>query len=119
MGLILILNEIIVWFRRVGRRPIENICKILNSKNLYFKQSYIYKRITYSEAFVIELDSILCDINVLSTSEDVIIEIESQLFDCLSGINISGGGINLYINYNICYFWDKDESNFDVVEINE
>ena len=86
---------------------------------MYFKQSYIYKWITYSEAFVIELDSILCDINVLSTSKDVIIEMESQLFDFLSRINISVGGINLYINYNICYFWDKDESNFDVVEINE
>ena len=57
----------------------------------------------YSEAFDTELDSVLCDKNVLSTSKDVIIEMESQLFELLlSGIMISVGGYNLYINYNIC-----------------
>lgn len=68
---------------------------------------------------VTEFDSILCDTNVSSTSRCVIIEIESHLFNFLSGINISIGGNDLYIKCRIVNVRDGNRSYFDEVEINK
>ena len=72
------------------------------------------------------MDLVVWDKNTISSSKEVIMEIESKLLDFFSGILISVGGKNLYINWLIwkewstmtrCFVaWDKEK--LTSVEIN-
>ena len=72
------------------------------------------------------MDLVVCDENTISSSKEVIMEIESKLLELFSGILISVGGNNLYINWLIwkewstmtrCFVaWDKEK--LTSVEIN-